>query len=358
MKIIYGITKSNFGGAQRYVFDLALGAKNFGHEVAVLCGGEGMLVKKLKEQNIRVIPLPELDRDISFIKDFKSFMFILKTLREERPDVFHTNSSKMGGIGNFAARIARVRKIIFTGHGWAFNEKRSWLSKIIIRDLVWYTVLLSHKTICVSEKTKEAIAWEPFIKNKLVVIYNGIENFELISRTDTSFIVGTIAELHKIKGLDVLLNAWKEFIQNKQAKLVIIGEGEERKSLEKLVSDLKINDSVVFNGFVNNARSQLSTFDIFVLPSRSEAMPYALLEAGFAGLPVTATNVGGVSEVIENNKNGLLVDKENPKQITEALNKLFNDKNLHETLGTNLKQTISTKFSIFKMLESTFVLYK
>lgn len=358
MKIIYGITKSNFGGAQRYVFELAKNARKNGEDVAVLCGGNGPLIEKLKIENIRVISLPNLGRDVSLLNDLKSFLFIIQTLRKEKPDIFHTNSSKMGLMGNLAGRIAGVKKIIFTGHGWAFNENRNWLSKIIIRDLVWYTVLLSHKTICVSEQTKKNISWEPLIKNKLAVIYNGIENFELAPRTDSFFTVGTIAELHRIKGLDILLHGWKEFIQGKQAKLVIIGEGEERKKLENLVSDLKIADSVVLRGLIDNARTLLGTFDIFILPSRSEAMPYALLEAGFTGLPVIATRVGGIPEIIENEKSGLLINKENPEQITEALNKLFNDKNLRETLGTNLKQTISTKFSISKMLASTYALYK
>jgi len=358
MKIIYGITKSNFGGAQRYVFELAKNAQKAGNDVAVLCGGHGSLVEKLKLENIRVISLPDLERNMSITKDFKSFLFILKTLKREKPDIFHTNSSKMGGLGNFAGRLACIKKIIFTGHGWAFNENRNWLSKLIIRKFIWYTIIFSHKTICVSEKTKRDVSWMPFIKKKLCVIYNGVENFELVPRTDSTFTVGAISELHKVKGLDILLRAWRDFIQGKQAKLMIIGEGEERKNLEKLVSDLKISDSVIFRGFVDNARTQLSTFDIFVLPSRSEAMPYALLEAGFAGLPVIATKVGGIPEIIENEKNGLLIEKENPKQIIEALNKLYENKNLRDTLGTNLKQTISTKFSISQMLQKTFDTYK
>ena len=124
MKILYGITKSNFGGAQRYVFDMATEAKSAGHDVAVICGGEGTLVKKLRAAHIRVITLPHLKRDISLVDEFRSFHFIFRTLVKENPDVFHTNSSKMGGLGNLAARLAGIRKIIFTGHGWAFNEPR------------------------------------------------------------------------------------------------------------------------------------------------------------------------------------------------------------------------------------------
>ncbi len=352
MRILFGITKSNFGGAQRYVFDMAVGAKKAGYEVVVLCGGNGPLVEKLKKENIRVISTPELGRDISLLKDLKSFLFILKTLKRERPDIFHTNSSKMGVMGNLAGRLASIKKIIFTGHGWAFNENRNWLEKLIIKEGVWYTILLAHKTICVSEKTKKDISNWPFIKNRLVIIRNGLEKFDLTPRTDE-----TIAELHKIKGLDILLTAWSKFTKNYQAKLIIIGGGEERENLQNMANNLGISDLVIFKGFVDNARSLLSTFDIFVLPSRSEAMPYAPLEAGLAGLPVIATSVGGIPEIIENNASGILIEKENPEALLSALIKLYENAGLRKSLGENLKKKVETEFSLDKMLRETLVLY-
>lgn len=366
MKILYGITKSNFGGAQRYVFDMAVGAKNAGHEAVVLCGlpansgagGRGTLIEKLRGENIKVIPLDTMERDISLSKEISSFFQIIKVLDEEEPDVFHINSSKMGGLGGVAGRIAGVKKIIFTAHGWAFNEPRPVYQKIIIKFFVWLTLLFSHEIICVSEKTKKDISNWPFIKNKLHVIYNGLNKFELVGRTDETFTVGTIAELHKIKGLDILLTAWSEFIKNHQAKLIIIGEGEEKENLKNMANNLGISDSVNFKGFMDNARSLLSTFDIFVLPSRSEAMPYAPLEAGFTGLPVIATSVGGIPEIIENNVNGILVEKESPEALLSALIKLFGNADLRKKLGENLKKKIETEFSLNKMLRDTFELYK
>lgn len=365
MKILYGITKSNFGGAQRYVFDMAVGARDAGHEVVVLCGGHGTLIEKLRGENIKVIPLDTMERDISLSKEISSFFQIIKVLDEEEPDVFHINSSKMGGLGGVAGRIAGVKKIIFTAHGWAFNEPRPIYQKVIIKFFVWLTLLFSHEIICVSEKTKRDISNWPFIKNKLRVIYNGINKFELAERTDETFTVGTIAELHKIKGLDILLTAWSEFIKNHQAKLIIIGGGEERENLQNMANNLGItalsadgSNSVTFEGFVDNARSLLSTFDIFVLPSRSEAMPYAPLEAGLAGLPVVATSVGGIPEIIENDESGILIEKENPEALLSALIKLFGNADLRKKLGENLKKKVETEFSLNKMLRDTLEMYK
>ncbi len=352
------ITKSNFGGAQRYVFDLAVGARDAGHEVVVMCGGEGSLVQKLRGANIRVISIPGFGRDTDFLHDAPRLWFIIKTVFKEKPDVFHINSAKMGGAGIFSGRLLGVPKIIFTGHGWAFNEPRPLWQKSLIKFFTWATIFFAHKTICVSEKTKKDVSNWPFIKNKLEVIYNGINKFDLVERTDKIFTVGTIAELHKIKGLDILLTAWSKFIKNRSAKLIIIGGGEEKENLQNMANNLGISDSVIFKGFIDNARSLLSTFDIFVLPSRSEAMPYAPLEAGLAGLPVIATSVGGIPEIIENDESGILIEKENPEALLSALIKLFENQDLRKKLGENLKNKVETEFSLDKMIGETLTLYK
>ena len=369
MKILYGITKSEpFGGAQRYVFDLATAMKKRGRDVAVLCGGNGPLVQKLKAGNIRVITIPGFGRDMDLIGDIPRLLFIIKTVWHEKPDVFHINSTKMGGAGIFAGRLCGVPKIIFTTHGWAFNEPRPMWQKILIKFFTWLTILSAHKTICVSSKTKSDVEKWSFIKNKLVIIRNGISKFDLLERNDKSFTVGTITELHRIKGLDVLLTAWSKFVKNPArttvqsgrhpAQLVIIGEGEERQNLQNMAKKLGISGRVVFKGFVNNARLLLSNFDIFCMPSRSEGMPYALLEAGVAGLPVIATSVGGIPEVIESGINGVLVPAEDAEALLSTLILLAEDTVLRQRLGGELKKTVGEKFSFDRMVHDTLRVYE
>ncbi|OHA96988.1 MAG: hypothetical protein A3J09_02915 [Candidatus Zambryskibacteria bacterium RIFCSPLOWO2_02_FULL_51_21] len=367
MKIIYGITKSNFGGAQRYVFDLATEAKKAGHDVAVLCGGEGSLVRKLEEEKVRVITMPHLKRDISIIDEFKSFYFIFQTLRKERPAVFHTNSSKMGGLGNLAARLAGVKKIIFTSHGWEFNAPRPWWQKILIMKFVWLTIALSHKTICVSKKTREQISWFPFIQGKLAVVHNGIAPFFLLPKEaarralgihdNEILLAGTLSELHPVKGLDILLDAWGKFTKKNEATLVMLGDGGIRESLEDYAGELDIADRVIFKGYLDNAKQYLNAFDIFCLPSRSEALPYTLLEAGIASRPVIASNVGGIPEIIENGISGALVPPEDSETLFSTLVLFAEDKILRERLGSALRQTVEESFSIEKMFAETISLY-
>lgn len=367
MKIIYGITKSNMGGAQRYVFDLASQAKKAGHDVSVICGGNGTLVAKLKDKNIRVFPLPHLHRDISLVDEFKALHFIFRTLWEEKPEVFHTNSSKMGGLGNFAARLAGTKKIIFTSHGWEFNAPRPVWQKWPIRFFAWLTILLSHKTICVSEKLKKDISKFPFIQKKLVVVHNGLASFELIERTaarralgiheSDALVVGALSELHPVKGIDVLLDAWERFSKKNHAILVIIGGGEIRENLEEYADHLGISEKVMFKGYVENARQFHPAFDIFCMPSRSEGLPYALLEAGFAARPIIATKVGGIPEIVENGLSGALVPPDDSEALFSTLVLLANDKPLRDRLGSALQATVKEKFSISKMAEETLASY-
>src|SRR3989344_6349366 len=155
-KILYVITKSNWGGAGRYVYDLATTFKK-DHEVVVALGGNGILAEKLRSQNIPVIHIKNLDRDIHFFKEVSAFFRLYHTFRMEKPDVIHLNSPKIGGLGALAARLARVKKIIFTSHGWAFNEDRSLLEIAIIKILSWITIFLSHEVIVLSEKERRHV---------------------------------------------------------------------------------------------------------------------------------------------------------------------------------------------------------
>jgi glycosyltransferase involved in cell wall biosynthesis len=177
------------------------------------------------------------------------------------------------------------------------------------------------------------------------------------SLSPETLLVGATSELHKVKGLDVLLVAWSEFKKGRNAKLVIMGEGEERESLQNMAQQLGISDSVVFSGFVNNARTYLSALDIFVMPSLSENLPYSILEAGLARLPVIATAVGGIPEIIESGRNGILVLKEDPESLLSALIKLSEDRSLAKHLSEALHKTIKEKFSLEQMVDKTLEIY-
>ncbi len=368
MRILYVITKANWGGAQRYVFDLALASKKAGHEVLVVYGTEGALIEKLDANDIATKAISGLKRDISLMSEFRSFQSLLSIVEEFRPDVIHGNSSKAGGLAVLAGRLKHVPRIVFTSHGWAFNEQRPLWQKAVIGTFHYYTVLLSHVTICVSHALVRDAHWMRFVRNRFHVIHNGIAAIEFLPRDEARarlapaikapIWIGTIAELHPTKGLSVLIDAFARIAkEDTSSTLVIMGDGEERAHLLDRIEMHGLSERIVLAGFVADAQTYLKALDVFVLPSFSEALGYVLLEAGLAGLPAIGSNVGGIPEVLEDDVTGLLVPPGNPDTLAQALAHLAADSALRTQIGTALNEKVLSEFGTERMVRDTLALY-
>ncbi len=374
-KILFVITKSNFGGAQRYVYDLARSLPSEKYDVAVAFGGSGILQDKLEAAGIRTLPLGRLGRDVHFFDDLSSFWQLYKLFKDEHPDVVHLNSSKGGGIGACAARIARVPCILFTAHGWAFNEKRPWWQKGIIVLLAWFTVILSHTTIAVSKNIKHQMRHLPFTQRKMVVIYNGVDVAGVLSQKEAREVlrhnnekirnipedavwVGTVAELHPTKGHRYAIDAIERLISSGyNVYFIIISDGEERYELKKYIQKHNLEDRVILFGFLDSAPQYLKALDIFTLTSISEALSLSILEAGLSERAVVASNVGGIPEIITHKENGFLVPKKNPAAIAEALIRYIEHPEVREVYGKALREKVASVFSLERMVEETQRLY-
>ena len=302
-KILFVITKSNWGGAQRYVYDLATALPKNEFEVSVAFGQDGLLAKKLRGAGIQTFPITAMQRDVSVIADIKSFFELLRLFRTEKPDIVHLNSSKAGGVGALAARLAGVKRIIFTAHGWPFWEQRNILSRSAIWLASWATMLLSHTTICISNYDMRVAHRMPFVGRKTVRIYNGINlhmPFGSGEKIRDAFpngvtITGTVGELNKNKNQQFLIEQAKN---NPDMCVAIVGEGEERRNLEEEIKKYNLGNRVKLFGFMPVSEA-LRGFDVFALPSLKEGLPYVLLEARAAGLPIIANRVGGVGEILD-----------------------------------------------------------
>jgi glycosyltransferase involved in cell wall biosynthesis len=235
--------------------------------------------------------------------------------------------------------------------------------------------MLAHRTIAVSEKTREQIARLPFLVSRIRVVHNGIDTTELLPRENAlrqifenemerflegdPIVIGTIAELHKNKGLSYAIEGIAQLKKQSMIpfRYVIIGEGEERELLHALVQQLDLSDTVILAGYRENASELLSAFDIFLLPSITEAFPYVILEAGNAGLPVIATAVGGIPEVIDDMESGILIHSKHPGEIARAAGFLLEDEKRRVKLGAAIKKRITGRFNITTMTEATLALY-
>lgn len=374
-KIFYLITKGNFGGAQRYVFEMTTNLPKAAFEVTVIMGQGQILEKKLQASGVKTMTLDCLGRDVNLGQDLKSFFVIWKLLIKHRPDIIHLNSSKIGGIGAVAGRLARIKNIIFTVHGLAHHEKRPAWQRRLIKFSHWLSMIFSHQIITVADSLREEIEHWPGLKNKVHTIHNGISNFKLFDRSvarreiwpghNDKFWIGTVSELHKNKGLDYLIEAFAGTVRSLlgdslgwSLNLVIISDGEEKENLQKIITDKKMNDRILLAGRIEDAKSYLKAFDIFTLTSRTEALPYSIMEAGLAGLPVVASEVGGISEIIAGPEMGILVPAGNIEEIKKSLLFMIKKKEYRHLAGINLKHQIQENFSLKKMVAKTIELYQ
>ena len=370
-KVLLGITQSNQGGAQRYVYDLARSLSPERYAVTVVSGSEGPLQERLKKIGIRSIPLPSLQRSISIGNDLRTLITLYRLLRSERPDVFHTNSSKMGVLGALAGRAAGVPCIVFTAHGWAFQApKLSKIKRAFYYILSITAVALSHVTIAVSEAVVSDLPH--ILRARVVVIYNGVDEMLLRPRDEArqqicsqyptlptdGFWFGTVAELLPVKGHVTAINAFADLVDEyPDARYLIAGDGPERESLEKLVQEKDLEGRVIFLGFVP-ANEIFKALDTFILPSSFEGLGYVLLEASVAEIPIVASHTGGIPEVLNDNVSALLVPVGDVKALTMALRRIISNTPLRLDLARAALSQVRDKFSLHTMVEATIRAYK
>jgi glycosyltransferase involved in cell wall biosynthesis len=385
-KVLILITKSNWGGAQRYVYDIATNLPRDIFDIEVMSGSNGILIDKLNTAGIPASGNLAIGRDVSLLRDIKAFFELISILKKNKPDILHLNSSKIGGLGVIAGRIAGIKKIIFTSHGWAFNENRTLISKAIIRVLHWTTIYFSHITITVSRDLMDQMLNWPLISNKISVIHNAIRVEPIFSKVNAenelkkvspilrekldtldpkkTIVVGTVGELHHIKGYKYAIDAVAQLVNSEKVKnsginllYLVVGVGEEKDLIEKQIINLNMSNNIILLGYVKDAFQYFKSFDIFLLPSLSESFGYVLLEAGVASLPVVATAVGGVPEIIDDMKSGVLIQAKKTNEIKHALDFYLSHKSVRKEHGSALHQRVLDEFTIESMINRTIEIY-
>jgi glycosyltransferase involved in cell wall biosynthesis len=378
-KLLFVVTKSNFGGAQRYVYDLATHVPEETYEVAVALGGTGahgaqpgLLRTRLEERGVRTLLIPHFMRNMSPIDDLRAFFELWQVVRREKPDILHVSSSKAGGMGSLVGRLAGVDTIIFTSHGLTFDETwRPWWQRTLIWLFTWITILLATKTIQISRDTHIRASRMPFARKKVTLVHNGIEPPRFMSRTeararllpdfpDTVYDmcwIGTIAEYHPNKNLDVLIEALailKE--RGMPTHLLLIGEGEERKNLQTRARECGVQEYVHLVGYIPEAVRYLTALDIFCLPSKKEGLPYVLLEAGYATLPVVASDITGNTEIVTDKETGVVVEV-TKDTLASAFERLITHPDQARGYADALNKHVASSFSIEHMVQETARLY-
>jgi glycosyltransferase involved in cell wall biosynthesis len=358
------VTLSEWGGAQHIVYLLAKHLKQ-NYAITVACAPGGELIQKLGRENISIVSIPTLVRALHPWKDLLTFWKLYRRMKQEPFDLVHTHSTKAGLLGRLAARLAGVKAIVFTAHGWAFTEGRSPWKRKWLALMERFSAFFTNKIICVSAHDRQlALEFKVAKPEQLVVIHNGLDPQPFSQRDkrrakqefgwEEISIVTFVGRLASPKEPLVLLEALQHL---EKTRVVIVGDGPMRPELEVYAKQYGLSEKVLLLGMREDVPKILAASDIFVLTSRWEGLPLVIIEAMLAGLPVVATQVGGVSELVEDGVTGLLVPRSDPIALAHALKKLLTDETRGQQLGEMGHHRALERFTLAGMLEKYHRLY-
>ena len=350
------------GGAERLVLDIAGKTAAMGHPctICVLWGDAGLLEDRPAE-NIEVIRLRRKIKWNPFL-----VWTLYRVLKQMMPDIVHTHLIHATLLGRLAARWAGVPVIVTTEHNTSnWQVKYGFLHWIYRWTARWNT-----KIFAVSDAVMERmVRIGRIVEESIQVLYNGIDvrafdknrnRMDKRLKTAMSPVIGTVGRLDPRKGHRYLIEASVDIIrQYPEASILIIGSGKMESSLKQVASSLGLSErNIRFLGVLKNTSEVLQSMDVFVLPSVEEGLGIAILEAMAAGVPVVATSVGGIPEIVTHGETGVLVAPKNPKMLADAVMDLLAHPDKADRLRQNAKSMVMKKFDIQGTVEQLMSYYQ
>jgi glycosyltransferase involved in cell wall biosynthesis len=394
MKILRIIARLNIGGPARNAVLLSEGLC----DTTLVCGeveaGEGDMMYLAAKKGIKPIIVKELGRELSWKDDWTAFWKIYKIIRKVKPDIIHTHTAKAGTLGRMAGIFYRLLRrgvyteqsecaprndapachceaagrsnlvLIHTFHGHVFS---GYFGKIKTLFFIWierFMGLFTDKIITVSENLKKELAeiFKIAPEDKISVIELGFELeelFKLAPKENAETInIGIVGRLAPIKNHKMLFKSvCRGGFETRPYRIIVIGDGEMRKELEKYAEELGIRDKVEFKGWVIDLKAIYEELDIVALVSLNEGTPVSLIEAMAGARPVVATNVGGVKDIVKDGVSGYLVESGNIEEFSNRLVKLIKDPEKRRTFGCNGRDIVKNRFSKERLIKDTEKLY-
>jgi len=324
-----------------------------------------------ENQGIEVIELPFLVRRVSPWYDFKAFINLFLLLRRLKPDIVHTHTSKSGILGRSAAWLARVPIIIHTPHGHVFyGHFSSSLSRLFLAVERLVARITHHHIALTPEEGKDYLTLNVSKPHNTSIIHSGVDlhrfrngkkqrsrKREELGIPRNSLVVGFVGWLLPIKGVRFLLEAMAGVVkQHPKSLLVLVGKGEKERELRQQAENLGLTDKIRFLGWRQDVEEIMPGLDLFVLPSLNEGMGRVLVEAMAMGLPIVASRVGGIPDLVKDQQNGLLVPPADATALAQAISDLLEDKNRRKRMGEAGKR-MCRSYSTRAMMEQIDKLY-
>lgn len=310
-KVLIVITKADWAGAQRVVYEIAkyISEEGTSIQLDVAVGSDGILIEKLNELGIRVIRLKKLVHNINLVNDYNGYKELVDLIKKNNYDVVHAHSTKAGILARMAANKCKVKNIIYTVHGW-------WpiLQFVGIKRRIAATVerYMAHKCNSLVFICQNDIALAKKFKIGKEVQYKQIYNSITIGNVKEDIIreefnisedikiIGNVARVDNQKNPILFLDIATESLKNAKSDLMYIwvGDGPLLDQVRKEIKNRGLDDKVKFIGFRKNGIDYINSFDVLLMTSEAEGMPITVLEAIELNKPIISTDVGGIKEVV------------------------------------------------------------
>lgn len=368
------IVQEAMGGCGRNVVDIVNGIDHAKFEVTVAYGTDRIdeyyrnAIPEM-EKYATLIPVPELIRDISLRDDFKAWLRIRKLIRQFKPDILHCHSSKAGIIGRAATIGNRVPKVFYTPHAyafqaWEFSQSKKRLFILLERT---FSRIFTTQTFNVSTGERDIALQHRIDKpEKLKVVYNGIPDIALPSREEAlrtlglsnlpqhAIIIGSTVRLAQQKDPMTFVRIAQTIVEhNPLAHFVCVGNGDLHDTVARFVADNGLANNVHLLGYRDDAERIVTAFDVYLLTSLYEGLPYSLVEALRAGVPIVATNVTGSNEVVQPGVNGYLFKVGDVDDGVHQVERIIDERSRHgKFCHDTIRYTYLDKFTSGCMLDS------
>ena len=358
-KVLQIIDDATIGGGQRHVLWLSTGLRAHGWQVEVACAADGWLVDELRSQGI-----VHHGVEMSNRPSLSTLGGIRGVLDRVDPAVVHTHGSTAGFYGRVAARLRRSQAVVHTYHGLHYLHEKAGARRAVFEFVDRALSRITDRVICVSDSDRRVTLGRGLAsEGKTAVIKIGIDPgpfSEIPQRPMPSRpTIGTIGRLHPQKGHAHLIDAMKRLRDGGfPAELEIVGEGELRRSLTAQIQESGLASAVRLLGAQTDAPAILSRFDVFVLPSLWEGLPYVLLEAMAAARPIVASNVDGVAEAVADSEEGILVRPGDPEALADGLRRALDDPARAQSMGRKARERVWREFGVEGMIQKISLLYE
>lgn len=385
LKILIVITRLVRGGAQRQALSLVEGLSAKGHSVTLACGPqtgpEGDLFDETRAKGIETVIIKRMVRNESPARDALAFGALFNLIESRKFDVVHTHTSKAGILGRFAARMAGVRAVVHTTHGHIFASGsaipgvsgRGMMTKVFLAAEKVAAGLCDSVTTLTEIERLELISMGVAPARKVVAVPDGID-FERyagyrLDPADKAALLGrfgfaagddvicSVGRLTTEKGHDVLVEAMGGILRaHPKARLIIVGDGPERKALGSAASKIG-GKAIGFAGLIEDVRPYLSSSKVFVLPSRYEGFGLAAAEAMAAGTPVVASRAGGVPELVQDGRTGLLFEPGDAEGLARAVSEILQNPDKASKMVISAAKEVEERYSLQAMVANFERLY-